>query len=146
MRCVGQKGNQPRRKRSNQSKDAFSCGNIVSTAPVATCTELFKHENHFILKSLHGTQIRVCYGCKQRIRYPPSVPPLPFDFVLAAKLLYSFSHPKTGNVVVKKDWKHFHFSQRCIKDHQLNLHIGNLIKPKLSQVHWDKLKNDFSDL
>lgn len=109
LRCVGQKGNVPRRNRNVKRNDLPS-NSASSIFSFATCPQLGAHNTDFILKHLHGTQIRVCYGCKRSIRTPPSVPP-PFDFVLAAKVNYSFSHPTTENLVVKKDWKHFHFKK-----------------------------------
>jgi hypothetical protein len=146
LRCVGQKGNQPRRRRNTSKEtDSSRLNTNNRTVTPEQCKQLDLHDKQFILKQLHGTQIRKCYGCGKSIRTPPAVPPIPFDFVLAAKVMYSFSHPKTGVLVVKKDWKHFHLKRACVTEYisQLGVHVCNLIKPKLSPVHFDHIKNEF---
>ena len=102
-----------------------------------------KHDTQFILKHLHGAQIRVCYGCHKAIRTPPPVPLPPLDFVLAAKISYSFSHPTTGHLVIKRDWKHFHCKHTCIKDYShIGVHVCSIIKSGLTHSHWNLLSTD----
>jgi hypothetical protein len=144
LRGVGQKGNVPRRRRvAHQSKDKTDPFSSSDAIP-ESCAQLENHERQFILKHLHGTQIRKCYGCGLSIRTPPSVPPPPQDFVLAAKVQFSFSHPKTGLLVIKRDWKHFHFKRACVESRlDLGVHVCNLIKNKLTEIHLDNLKKEF---
>lgn len=55
------------------------------------------------------------------------------------------SHPSTGLMVIKKDWKHFHLNSLSISNHkELDIHVCPLIIPKPTQVHWDYLKDEFS--
>ena len=138
LNCIGQKGNRPRRQRGpSKANTAFN------NETVAGCDDISCHERMVILKHLHGTQIRKCYGCSQIIRNPPAVPRPPNDIVLAAKILYSFPHPRTAVITLKKDWKHFHLSRNCIKNYlDLGIHVCNLIKPKLTDIHWEYLKQE----
>ena len=79
LMCVGQKGHLPRRRRSSQVKDPNFQVSNSNNISFHQCNQLPNHETQFILKQLHGTQIRKCYGCRLEIRTPPSVPPHHFD-------------------------------------------------------------------
>jgi len=140
LRCIGQKGSRHRRKRVSTAAKNLASHNATGIA----CSTIDCHERMIILKHLHGTQIRKCYGCSQTIRNPPIVPSAPHDIVLAAKILYSFPNPKTGVLTLKKDWKHFHLQRKCVKKYtDLGIHVCNLIKPKLFAIHWEHLKKEF---
>lgn len=141
LRCIGQKGNVQRRTRTKQTNQNRK--DKINTSVTESCQDFEKHETHFIFKFLHGTQIRVCYGCRKAIRTPPSVPPPPLDVILAAKVNYSFAHPKTGHLVIKRDWKHFHCKRTCIKDYRhVGVHVCCLIKSRLTQVHWNHINTE----
>lgn len=68
LRCVGQKGSRPRRRKNANTNT--SAGPKETTGAIVPCNSLDKHSTHLILKHLHGTRIRKCYGCREPIHTP----------------------------------------------------------------------------
>ena len=56
--------------------------------------------------------------------------------VQAICVLYSFSHPRTGLLTIKRGWKHFHCKRTCIKGYQhLGIHLRNILRARLTDLH-----------
>ena len=130
LRCIGQKGNVQRRRRTHKT----NLNNMT------TKTSILAESSHKTQQSTTLSCREARYGCRKAIGTPPPVLPPPMDFVSAAKVNYSFSHLTTGHLVIKRDKKHFHCKHAHIKDY---LHIGvqvcSVIKSRLTQLHCNPL-------
>ena len=75
-----------------------------------------REDDYFSLKSLEGTQVRMCYGCGQAIRVPPEVPPPPNDLCVVNKEFRSYRKPDGSlKVSIERQNCHYHLKRKCIQ-------------------------------
>ena len=106
-------------------------------------------DSKFILRDLHGTHIRMCYGCGNAIRIPPHVPAPPYDIVVARKELRNHKD-KEGYVKVtsREEYVHYHSKMSCILNRNgtfsgSDILIPQEIRSKLCPIHWAHLQKEF---
>ena len=63
-----------------------------------------REDDYFSLKSLEGTQVRMCYSCGQAIRVPPKVPPPPNDLCVVNKEFRSYRKADGSLIKVSRHW------------------------------------------
>ena len=105
--------------------------------------------NPFYLKELAGTSVRMCYGCKNAIRIPPSVPDPPHDVCIAHREYRAFrAQDGTMKVTNQPQTCHFHMRMSCVKQIHQNFSHEDLVIPqvlrnKLNVIHWSLLDQEF---
>lgn len=108
-----------------------------------------REDDYFSLKSLEGTQVRMCYGCGQAIRVPPEVPPPPNDLCVVNKEFRSYRKPDGSlKVSIERQNCHYHLKRKCIQRRHKDfipsaVRIPPHIRSNLTEVHWKWLETEF---
>ena len=108
-----------------------------------------REDDYFSLKSLEGTQVRMCYGCGQAIRVPPEVPPPPNDLCVVNKEFRSYRKPDGSlKVSIERQNCHYHLKRKCIQRRHKDfissaVRILPHIRSNLTEVHWKWLETEF---
>ena len=106
-------------------------------------------DDYYSLKSLEGTQVRMCYGCGQAIQVPPEIPPPPHDLCVINKEFRSYRKPDGSlKVSIERQNCHYHLKQKCIERRHPDLlpsavRIPPHVRPSLTAVHWRWLETEF---
>ena len=108
-----------------------------------------REDDYFSLKSLEGTQVRMCYGCGQAIRVPPEVPPPPNDLCVVNKEFRSYRKPDGSlKVSIERQNCHYHLKRKCIQRLHKDfipsaVRIPPHVRANLTEVHWKWLETEF---
>ena len=84
--------------------------------------------------------VRVCFGCFQTLKPANCVPEPPHDITIVSRMPRSFTHPTTGEMMMKEGNVYFHVNSRCIRAKQPYFQpnmvtVENWVKSHLTVQH-----------